>query len=376
MFSVSLAGPRQKASSLAGKLMKYRKAVDAAIAIHGLSLPRAVASVAMAKAFCGIGPEFHALFGLASVPVRRWKGYSRPEAFEALLREANPNASRRLVANKLEFDGHCRAHGIPTIPTVALVHGEATADELGRERCFRRWQQQVENWEADALFFKKVSGAHGEGAFLAERSNGSWNCGGRQTTLPELFGDCLETPGGFLVQPRVADHPAIRRLTGSSTLSTLRLVSVRRNSHVEVPYALLKLAAGGGLTDHFDLGRSGNLIAAVDAVSGRLWPAVGSRDSEFTAMERFRENPRTGDLIEGSAIPYWTEAIALVIKAHATVPELKTLGWDIAITDSGPLVVEANTNYGPEIIEVAFGRGIQAEVAEMLGQKAPRSGSK
>lgn len=45
----------------------------------------------------------------------------------------------------------------------------------------------------------------------------------------------------------------------------------------------------------------------------------------------------------------WEEAFALVRGAAPHFLPLRTLGWDIAITPDGPMIIEANAHWGAEV---------------------------
>lgn len=71
-------------------------------------------------------------------------------------------------------------------------------------------------------------------------------------------------------------------------------------------------------------------------------------------------HPDTGCTIPGFRLPYWEETLRLFCLAQKELKEAPTLGWDIAITDDGPLIVEANAGYSIEIHEVAEHRGLRS----------------
>ncbi len=46
----------------------------------------------------------------------------------------------------------------------------------------------------------------------------------------------------------------------------------------------------------------------------------------------------------GYGMPYWHKTIELVNEMAHLIPTLRYVGWDIAITEAGPELIEANHN--------------------------------
>ena len=62
-------------------------------------------------------------------------------------------------------------------------------------------------------------------------------------------------------------------------------------------------------------------------------------------------HPDTGAAIEGRAVPLWGEAKALAIAAHREFNDRIAIGWDVAILDDGPILVEGNGNPDLDILQ-------------------------
>lgn len=56
--------------------------------------------------------------------------------------------------------------------------------------------------------------------------------------------------------------------------------------------------------------------------------------------------------IMGLKIPYWDEVVLMLSKAAKLVPEVKYVGWDIAITKDGPCLIEGNTSPGYKYYQI------------------------
>jgi len=56
----------------------------------------------------------------------------------------------------------------------------------------------------------------------------------------------------------------------------------------------------------------------------------------------FPEHPTTKEKIVGFKVPLFKEAVELVKKAAKIAPEVGYVGWDVAISVDGPVIVEGN----------------------------------
>ena len=53
-------------------------------------------------------------------------------------------------------------------------------------------------------------------------------------------------------------------------------------------------------------------------------------------------HPLTKIRFDGYEIPYWKEIEEMVCKAAMVNPDVHVVGWDVAISNKGPLLIEAN----------------------------------
>lgn len=56
----------------------------------------------------------------------------------------------------------------------------------------------------------------------------------------------------------------------------------------------------------------------------------------------YHEHPITKEKIVGFKVPEFDAAVKLVKEAAKVVPEVAYVGWDVAISASGPVIVEGN----------------------------------
>jgi hypothetical protein len=66
----------------------------------------------------------------------------------------------------------------------------------------------------------------------------------------------------------------------------------------------------------------------------------------------YTNHPITKANLVGIEIPYWKEIITMLRKAAAEIPQVGYVGWDIAITSKGPVLIEGNTTPGYKYYQI------------------------
>jgi hypothetical protein len=248
-----------------------------------------------------------------------------------ILRRAMPNARRSPTQNKIAFLKRCDKAGIRTLPNLATV-------KAGKLHLHGTPRQQL---LAQDLFVKPARGRGGEGAGLWQRSASGYRLqDGAPLSPPELLKHlaALSMSKTLLVQPRARNHSAIADLSNGA-LCTARIVTMRTESggH-EAVCALFRMAVGDNRqVDNF---HAGGIAAPIDVAAGRLGAATdwGLRPHHGWKSR----HPDTGGQIEGRILPLWVETRALAERAHALFDDRHIIGWDMAILEDGPAIVEAN----------------------------------
>ena len=146
-----------------------------------------------------------------------------------------------------------------------------------------------------------------------------------------------------MVQQKIHNHPRITALTGINTLQTVRVITVatRRSEPGEIILANWRIAGSESVVDNFDYGRGGNLIADIDIANGEIRQVVGSRLNR-QGIEKIDKHPLTGISIKGFTLPHWEEVRRAVTNGTVHFAPLRLIGWDVALTPDGPMLIEAN----------------------------------
>lgn len=356
------------------KLSDYFKAIQTAASRKPHRLPLGACSVLRAKLGFQIGPRYHSLYGLADKPATKWPEHIDEDRANWVLVHLSPREQHLALRDKLAFTAQCQRKKLPVAP-ILFRHDQVADVEIDAMIPNVRTAGQLEaqlRTAPDTLFAKLIDGAHGAGAFRATRIDaGLWRFGSEQGKPADFLAYLERSLGpderGWLFQPLVRPHSQLAGIMAPGALGTLRILSyLDEADEVHLALPTLRIPAGRSQTDNFSLGSSGNLVAAVDMDTGRLQPAAFSRTPHWPEIRRTDVHPDSGARITGFALPYWSETCELVKHAQTLIGNPPTIGWDIAITESGPLIIEANSAYGTAIHEVALDRGIRTDFERIV----------
>ena len=276
----------------------------------------------------------------------------------------NAKAEAVRVQSKIQGDDLFRQHGLPTPARLGVwCPGDAHSDAADAIRT-RDQLMSLLNRTSGGVVFKRDFGGSGEFVlvFTAADMSGLQHASGAHWSIDRLL-ESTSAVEPWLVQSRVTAHPELAALAGCDYAATLRLVTCRRSSgRVFLLPATLKLPSTASGCDNFG---AGNVAIAVndDGVLGR-----GALGLDGPPIDR---HPVTGALFEGVTVPHWAAAVEIVRRGQALVPTLRSLGWDVAITPGGSVILETNAWWGVDVIQQPGLRGLMRgefiEFIEELG---------
>ncbi len=169
----------------------------------------------------------------------------------------------------------------------------------------------------------------------AEAGHGIERIDAADVADPEALRARLIERGQTLLEECIVQHPELSRLAPDS-VNTLRIVTFRRDETVTVLARVLKMGTGAPI-DNFG---AGGLYTTLDERGVAMYGALGNSGRVIEV------HPQTGVEIVGFQVPTFDEVLALADRLARVVPEIPYVGWDIAVTPDGPIVIEGNENTG------------------------------
>ena len=230
------------------------------------------------------------------------------------------------VAHKIDFYLHAMRHHLP-IPALRAMVGNREVTILRPA-------------DSDKLICKPDNGHGGNAVFVL---NLPPQAIGNESKLAEvLASEPRMAKGDWVVQDLVSVHRALADLA-MRALPTIRMITMpNEQGDPEILVTYLRIAVDpDSVVDNF---AAGGLMARIDPITGVMGNACIMTDLDDHAV-----HPLTGEAIAGVAIPYWQDACALVRRAHAEAfADYRIIGWDIAITRDGPMIIEGNAKPCPQ----------------------------
>jgi len=297
-----------------------------------------------------------------------------------------PDCYRCLYDNKLVFHRFFGSLGFPLAllygiydPEVGSTsEGESlrTSDDLGR------W---LSRQPRDGFVFKPVEGIQGH-RILVFGENQSANdepeavtLSGERYSAASLVEFARETsllmehnPGSnpvpFLLEQRLIPHQSLVEFIGP-TLCSVRVQSIiDRSGRPQILAAVFKLQPGTVGVDQLVHGAVG---CWVDLETGRLGRGRTRKDRGDTSVI-----PGTDRPFAGFELPHWPAVKDLAVRAAAAFPWARSIGWDIGITDSGPVLIEGNERWSPSLIQMPAPAGLmRGELKALVDDLARRNNS-
>lgn len=247
-----------------------------------------------------------------------------------LLPQLNDEPRSDTVDDKEKFYGICTKNDLPIPEIFGIVGTEGTPTVLPDED----------------IVVKPIRGSKGSGIEIWKYVNNSFigpegDALGSTELIDKIRSNAIMSGNRMIIQRRLFNHSVLSDLS-KNALITVRIITYRD------PYGVFRVMNENMILSlGFDSDGIRQAVAPINEETGRLGAAV----PYGVIRKEFSTHPVTSAPILNVPVPYREEALSLALRAHASFPDFFSLGWDIAITDDGPVILETNKVWDAETVQ-------------------------
>lgn len=330
----------------------------------------------IAKTFFGIPIPDYALNGFESIPFKNWKSFIGKRKLTKIQNKLNPKSNRNLIDDKILFNIRCLRQSVPTPRILAITSNSKNNIELIPPDVrvisdMKSLLNFLHNKDIpNELIFKPSKGAYSQGFLSINfKPEGIFDAHGQLISNTDIFKHCFVKHKGvtIIVQQRLKPHLSLKPLMPGRALGCIRVVTYYDELQASVLFVFIKIPVGDNITDAFEHGYTGNLLGNVDLGTGKLGKAWGKRPAiDVYCLSDFTAHPTTGAILPGFQIPQWKSALKAAESCAKAFPELKLVGWDVALCEDGIYLLEGNNLWDPDGPQITLKRGIKKEMMALV----------
>lgn len=146
-----------------------------------------------------------------------------------------------------------------------------------------------------------------------------------------------------LLEEVIVQHKDVADINPYS-VNTYRIVTVLDKGTVHIVYAFIRIGNQQSVVDNLN---AGGMAAPIDITTGQISCPACDKDGNA-----YKVHPITKATILGRQLPFWKESLEMCKKAAFVIPQVRYVGWDVAVTADGPLLIEGNPFPGHDIVQL------------------------
>ena len=149
-----------------------------------------------------------------------------------------------------------------------------------------------------------------------------------------VFYDYVKQKGFGSLEDVIENHPDLAEMYPCAT-NCMRMITIIDDAGVpHLVYCVQKFGNEGRIVDNY------GLHGPIDLDTGEF--LFQAHPGETLSDVLYDKHPYTGKDLIGFKTPCFKEAKEMVLKAALVVPQIRYVGWDVAITPNGPAIIEGN----------------------------------
>ena len=245
-----------------------------------------------------------------------------------------------ILQNKIVFNEFLRKHHIPTTDAIGKIEkgcfyrvsSEEPITIQSKEHLLILLERLLEG--VDSFFVKQIDSQGGADVF--------------KLTKNSLYDNSSRIDIGkdYIIERTLVQHKDISAIN-PKCINTLRVITIRKGDNIEIASAFLRMGIGDAKTDNAS---SGGIFVGYDLESNKL-DDVAYRKVKYGG-ESFFSHPNTNFTFKGGKLVFHKETKDILIRA-ALLFDRQLIGWDIAYTPEGPIIIEGNDNPGLDSLQIS-----------------------
>ena len=241
--------------------------------------------------------------------------------------------SHKLLSDKYKSEQILRDVGLNCVRTIDLI---PKGDRLFETRLFQGQSRFIKPQNANAMrgcMFLDYDPKSNSYSLVGKGMDRKPICESSRSGIVYQL-QLVLAHNSLLIQEVLSNSMAMSAFCHNEKLVTLRVISCRINQSIELAYALLEVESDSP---------ESWCIYPLDITNGMILdhPIHGENCLNLAKIN------------QSHAVPQWVELKKHVREAHQHFPDLKTIGWDLCVTESGACIIEGNSGWGlitPQIV--------------------------
>ena len=202
---------------------------------------------------------------------------------------------------------------------------------------FKRLCDQIGG--GNALIIKPIDGVEGHGIYkvtIPATDDGIKNLFNKLKGQNSLIEECIK------------QHPQMAY--GATSVNTIRPHTIMdKEGNVHLMKCLLRVGVGDTVVDNYCMG---GCVYEIDVETGLVdSPSLNKSGKELII------HPGTDICMLGQKIPHWDKIKDFLTSVHKRIPQMRFVGWDLAVTEKGFELIEGNHNPDYELLEFFGSKG-------------------
>jgi glutathione synthase/RimK-type ligase-like ATP-grasp enzyme len=214
----------------------------------------------------------------------------------------------------------------------------------------------LSNCGAKKIFIKPNFGLGGKGIFVFSKTDSGYKTKDGKKLDKSFIKENLLTHS-FVIQEGLKQHTDMDAIY-SGSINTCRIITRVIDGKAEILFSMLRMGQKGSEVDNAS---QGGLYCKIDKESGQLGDFAYSND-----RQKYFNHTDTNVEFAKTKVKQWDEINRFILKVATQCREIGMVGWDVALTETGPVIIEINEGPDIEIVQDLYG-GIK----DMMGIDNP-----